>query len=568
MNQKIKNYQSQIFNVFRRFPITVGFAIYTTIAFIALYLLEGSAPNFIENLKIDGHFGLWLTLHPVPAMALAYAIELFEEQRKKRNIPAHIIAQAIWLLILHLNLQLISQNPYESIFAVGFVIIASPFIVPFWKNSNDISLWKFAGQNIKSAAIAALVTAALNASVFFLFYAIGELFDIDFEEKVFVVSAIICWATISPILFLSGISKPGTDLEVQRNKFMANVIYFLFIPVFLLYVAFLYAYGIKIVSMDADYDMVTLFVSIAVISMLVITTIIYPSHFEGKRKLDRILLFVMPILTIPLVIFMTIDVALAFVNEAPDISLSLSAYLTLWYYAIIAITCICTKKKLRWIITSLCIAILFAYATPWSASNISRKIITARLDNILNKYGFSSFPTDCENYFILKEKIKESNSSDISKLEAIRHHISYNFGEKELEKYIPLHVDECAPPKTIEENKFQEIGLSASTLVLKPTSIPSKRSRATIFDNKIEEEFFTLKDSVLTFQITPNQEDSTEKHLYSIPLDTLKNKDSEDGNHNPLILEDSSSTFIVQEFNLTFERDYKALHFKGILYLE
>lgn len=559
MLKKFKKYQNQILHVIGRFPIVVGLAIYATLCFIALYLLNSFPPIFSDRETLDYNLSLWLTLHPVPAMALAYAVSLWNEQKEKRNISAHLVAQISWILAILLAFQFLPQNTLECILGIGFVLLASPFILPFWKNSNDLPLWKFAGQNIKSATTAILATAALNASVFFLLYAIGELFDVNFEENVFVVSAIICWSTVFPILFLSGIPEIKTGKESERNKFISNVIHFLFIPVFLLYIAFLYAYGVKIICMDADYDMVSLFASIAVIAMLVITTIIYPSHYDSGRRIDRMFLVGMPLLTIPLVIFMSVDLVLALVNDNIDVSISSGIYLNLWYYVIIAITCICVKKKLRLIIVSFCLAVLFAYSSPWNIKTITKKILTTQQDNILNKYGFSSFPADCENYLKLKEAFEARNPSDLYKLTSIQHHLASDFDKKELE---------CNAQKPSEKTEETEINLNASTLVTEPVFIPKERSRAIIYDKKIEDEFLEFKDSVASFQIKPIPEDTVTKISYTIPLDTLENRNNNDGIHNPLILEDSISTFVVHKFDFSYSMYNKYLHLKGILFLK
>lgn len=565
MHQKIKNYQNQLAQVFKRFPIVVSFALYMAISFTALYLLDGLPYLWTRHLNFSSRISIWLSLYPIPAMILAYAMKLREETRKKNTARIHLLAQISWAAIILLYIIFPSQHCYEAILSFGFLIIASPFIVPFWKKTSDLALWKFGGENIKSAGISFLVTGALNISILFLIYAIEELFEVDIPTEAPVISSIVCWASIFPILFLAGIPKITEETDVKRSKFAMNVIHFLFIPLFLLYTAFLYAFGIKIIFLDADYDMVSIFASIATLSMLIICTILYPSHFEGNRKVDRILLVAMPLLTLPPNIFMAADTLYSLRNEITEVSLIYCMYLALWYISIVIISSCCTKKKLRFILISFCVGAILASASPLNAYSISKKLTTKNLRNILAKHGYNDLPLNCEQLRKANKEINASGFKESREFEILPYYISSTFGESTLEQYLPSYSSECI---LSEKEDFSPQSFNASSQATRPSAIPPKRSRAIIYNKHVLEDFFIVKDSILSFQITPIPDDTLEKHSFSVPLDTLKNRSEEDGVLYPLILEDSSSTFVVQEFELYYDENYKNLNVHGILYLE
>lgn len=568
MIQKFKKYQNQLALVFKRFPIVIGYVIYATISFICFYQITDNAQLFFEKENLVGKLTTWLLLYPLPAMALAYTMKLMEEVHQKKYIRQHIIAQASWVFIFILYLIFPSDNRAQYLTSIGFLLLASPFIVPFWKKKTDISLWKFGAHNIKSAIISALITGVLNGSIIFLFYAIKELFEVDISEHAFVITAIICWTSIFPILFLAGVPQIETVEDVRRSKFTMNVIHFLFIPVFLLYIAFLYAYGIKIIFFDADYDTVSAFASIATLSMLVICTILYPSHFDSERKIDHKILIGMPLSTLPLVIFMTVDVVHSITTERLETEFVYFLYLALWYYVLITLSCFCTKKKLRFIIISLCTAVILSFWSPLNAVSLSKKSVLKELTDLLNKHGYTEFPLDCQKYQAFYKEIKEGDTTELVNFESLRHYISYEFDKSVIEQYLPPEYSFCREDSEEEKEESKTIGYAASTLVTGPIQIPANRSKAIIYDNKVNEDYVEIKDSVLTFQITPNPDDSTSRHTYTVPLDTLKSREEKDGTQNPLILEDETSTFIIQEFDLLSNMYLRNLSLRGILFLK
>lgn len=568
MLQKFKQYQNQILIAFKRFPVVVGFAIYSAISFITFYLIQES--DILENGYL-GKFLMWLTMYPVPAMFLSYALTLREEVLQTKSPKVHVVAQAIWLFIFYVILQFYPHHLVEcsGLFSsLSLVLIVSPFIVPFWRIPSDLSLWRFLGKNIKALVIGVLTTAILNAAIAFLLFATNTIFDVEIPEKVWVISAIICWAAVFPILFLSSVPDITNDSTVHRKKFATNVIHFLFIPILLLYVAFLYAYGLKIIFLHADYEMVSVFVSIAMVSTLIITTIIYSAHFDSDQKADRVLLKVLPLLALPLMIAQTLDILFEIYSTYTSKEMVFMMYLTIWFFIAIAISMFCTKKKLRYLIMSFCAAFFLSSVGPQSAYSISQKVMVKEFVSFLNQNGYENLPLDCSDFINLRKALNKGDGIDYNKFEDLRSNIASTFGEEEIAKYIPARSYDCFDDEPVEiDSTF--IDLFASNLIINPQPIPKDRNRAIYWDESINENSFDVKNDSLFVELNLTTSDSLPAYHYAIPLDTLKIRNRKDAYENiPVILEDSLSTFVVEYFNLQHGEDGKSLTLRGIVYIK
>ena len=89
----IKKYPSQISTAFKRFPLAVAFAIFTTIAFICIF--ECKAFFSITKFKLL----YWLSIYPIAATMIALTISLVQESRKKFNAIPQVVAGVSWFAI-------------------------------------------------------------------------------------------------------------------------------------------------------------------------------------------------------------------------------------------------------------------------------------------------------------------------------------------------------------------------------------------------------------------------------------------------------------------------------------
>ena len=214
----IKKYPSQISSAFKRFPLAVAFAIFTTIAFICTGEYVVSYRRSIP----DNELSYWLSIYPMAATMIALTISLVQESRKKFGIIPHVVAEAVWLAVsIALTFYFVSTNndtehtyDLETGLFIYTTAFLSIFVAPFFKQKDENGFWVFLMKNAKAAVIAGAISAVLLIAIEGFLFGFFNLFDIKPSSiRPFIYSAIICSCTIFPILFFSGI--PSIDECLQ-----------------------------------------------------------------------------------------------------------------------------------------------------------------------------------------------------------------------------------------------------------------------------------------------------------------------------------------------------------------
>ena len=161
----IKNYPSQISTAFKRFPLAVAFAIFTTIAFI--YVFEGHGSLHYSKLTY------WLSIYPIAATMIAITISLVQESRKKFSAIPHVVAGVSWFVIsialvfcrCSTDFHIDSAYVKATLKFIYTTIFLSLFIAPFFKQKDENGFWVFLMKNAKAAVIAIAISVVLLAAI-------------------------------------------------------------------------------------------------------------------------------------------------------------------------------------------------------------------------------------------------------------------------------------------------------------------------------------------------------------------------------------------------------------------
>ena len=409
MLDAFKKYPSQISSAFRRFPVATGFAFFT---FFALVAGTEITTRFGEEFKdLFWKILLWLGVFPIAAMLISLTTSLVQESLKKHRRDAQLIAGAIWLIISDILIFNLSDDKYARIFGTEFtfysiffiyvIVTLGLFIAPFWKQKDENAFWIFTFKNIKALIVGAVVASILLGSVEALVFAFGQLFDHEFNEKVFLYIFYFCAGFVFPVLYFAGIpSIEECHSETPAlNKFATSTIRFLFFPVLSLAILLFYAYIVKfIVQWDMPKGLVSYFVTGFMIYMLALVTIMYPTRLGTEHTFEKKLLKIFPTACIPLVVMMSVGL-IRRISEYGISELRIYAVIVnIFFYAIIAILLIDKIKcKSRYIAVIFC-ALLFVFTvTPLRASNISHYVWIESIKNTLVENGYTEYPLSKED---------------------------------------------------------------------------------------------------------------------------------------------------------------------------
>ncbi len=566
----IKKYPSQISTAFKRFPLAVAFAIFTTIAFIYVYE-SGHSPT-------EYKFSHWLTIYPIAATMIALSVSLVQESRKKFSVLPHIIAGTIWLAI---SIALVLYYPKNSndigrtyvgmtylfIYTTAFLSI---FVAPFFKQKDENGFWVFLMKNAKAAVVAIAISVVLLIAIDGLLFGFFNLFDIKVSARPFVYSAIISSCTIFPILFFSGI--PSIDDCLQEtpalNKFQTSTNKFIFLPVVSLYILLLYAYIAKIIiQWEMPKGMVSYLVSASMLLMLLRVTLMLPERINPKPSFESKLLKILPAACIPLVILMSVGI----IRRISDYGISEDRYyiaaINIFYYIIIAILLIDKIKcKSRVIAIVFCSMFFILTNGPLSAINVTHRVWMESIKTALAEEGYNKFPLSKDETAEFARRIQDK-SDHKTNIATSRLEILNSRHDKELAQYIPKgDALILISRKSSTNKKVNEFLISAYINNSKNSyfEIPKNATQVNHFYKTFDKEDFEFRNDTLFFQFSPKKLDKT--FNFFVTRQALESKDVR-------FLETEGAKIGVENLNLTlYKKEEKAEHnyfsIRGILFLE
>ena len=560
----IKKYPSQISTAFKRFPLAVAFAIFTTIAFI--YVFES------HILLTDSKLLFWLFFCPIAATMIALTISLVQESRKKFSIIPHVVAEAVWLAVsIALTFYYVSTDnntEHTYVLVTGLFIYTtvflSIFIAPFFKQKDENGFWVFLVKNAKAAVIAGAISVFLLIAINGLLFGFFNLFDIKVSDKPFIYSAIICSCTIFPILFFSGI--PSIDECLQEapalNKFQTSANKFLFLPVISLYIILLYAYIAKIIiQWEMPKGMVSYLVSASMMLMLLRVTLTLPERINPKPSFEKTLLKILPAACIPLVILMSVGI----MRRISDYGISEDRYyitaINIFYYIIIAILLIDKIKcKSRSITIVFCSMFFILTNGPLSAINVTHRVWINSIETALAEEGYNKFPLSLEDSkeFIDRLKAKNTPQTEIV-LERIK---LLEISNKDLAQYIDTDHD----IGLYSSNKNNERVSILKAYIREPKDnyfdIPHNVSKVSYFYKTFRPEDYEFRNDTLFFQLKPQKLDKTFK--FFVTKEVLEQK-------NVRFLETEGAKIGVEKLDVNIIKDDKKesyFNIHGFLFLE
>ena len=560
----IKKYPSQISTAFKRFPLAVAFAIFTTIAFI--YVFES------HSLLTDSKLLFWLFFYPIAATMIALTISLVQESRKKFSIIPHVVAEAVWLAVsIALTFYYVSTDnntEHTYVLVTGLFIYTtvflSIFIAPFFKQKDENGFWVFLVKNAKAAVIAGAISVFLLIAINGLLFGFFNLFDIKVSDKPFIYSAIICSCTIFPILFFSGI--PSIDECLQEapalNKFQTSANKFLFLPVISLYIILLYAYIAKIIiQWEMPKGMVSYLVSASMMLMLLRVTLTLPERINPKPSFEKTLLKILPAACIPLVILMSVGI----MRRISDYGISEDRYyitaINIFYYIIIAILLIDKIKcKSRSIAIVFCSMFFILTNGPLSAINVTHRVWINSIETALAEEGYNKFPLSLEDSkeFIDRLKAKNTPQTEIV-LERIK---LLEISNKDLAQYIDTDHD----IGLYSSNKNNERVSILKAYIREPKDnyfdIPQNVSKVSYFYKTFRQEDYEFRNDTLFFQLKPQKLDKTFK--FFVTKEVLEQK-------NVRFLETEGAKIGVEKLDVNIIKDDKKesyFNIHGFLFLE
>lgn len=377
----IKQLWDAIRSVLIRFPFPLFYAFSGTVC--ALLLTYDNVFSNVREVLIKGvyisNLGLCLSL----ALALYSEVNPLSI-KKKLILNIGIIALLAFLFVW--------LNPFireTDVFVLGILCFAAHLLVAiaaFPHPQQNIGFWQLNKNFFLRFAAAVLYGGVLYIGLAIALASIKELFNVLWDYEIYLRLWIIIIGLFTTTFFLSGISKPLQQLNLEYNypKGLKIFTQYVLIPLSSIYLVILLSYELKIIlNGTLPRGMVSnLILGYAVFGMLSLL-LVHPLKDLEEHKWIKWYSKSFYLLMIPLLVLLFLAVYVRISTYGVTEGRYILCCLALWLSFITVYFLIKGQNQIRVIPISLVILSLIMVIGPWGMSVVSKKSQQKRLERLL-----------------------------------------------------------------------------------------------------------------------------------------------------------------------------------------
>lgn len=335
--------------------------------------------------------------------------------------------------------------------ATGILIaLAAP--IRFWRGEN--AYWIYLKNLITAVVVAGLYSLVLCIALSLARAALVNLFQIESPGFSYEDIAIVCFVALLSLLFVAVIPDQKEQEEAgPAPAFIKPIVVFVFLPLSILYIGILYAYGFRMLLLgEWPRGWVTYLVFSAAILTIVTYIICHPMRDERQTfvRLTRHCLF--PAL-LPLTIIQLMSIGMRIsqhgytFNRVVVLSLGIWLLLTTIYQVFIK------KKTLMWFPLSFLAFTMWVLFSPWSGFELDKQERKNKIREVLQ-----SFEPPLE-MIPEKSNVIKLGSEKVQELSAAIMDAAYMHGISAVEQFIPDSCLLIVKEKVVSEDYYTSIAL-------------------------------------------------------------------------------------------------------------
>ena len=236
--------------------------------------------------------------------------------------------------------------------AVICLLLTLMFILPFFREKDDIVSWNLTIISISNAGIAILTPHLMLAGICLLIASLKALFGLTLDEKWYLTIWSLCCIGLSTILFLG--LFPSIERKINRTPivsvFLEKIIHFLFLPLLGIYLVVLYVYAAKIlIQWELPDGWVSILTTTLMMGYIGIVFLLYPSTQSEKNRLKQQIARWLPRLILPILFLMSVGIIRRFNDYGITINRLYILTLNIWFYIVCIGTIFNKNKRIHWI---------------------------------------------------------------------------------------------------------------------------------------------------------------------------------------------------------------------------
>ncbi len=371
-----------------RFPFTLISSLIAVV--IGIYLVENEG----EILNIFPYINVMLCA--ALGIPLFFCINVFTDKLKLEKQKSLLIKFGGILLLGGLYFTLPNSEetantslPYirYAIYNVALHLIVS--FAPYLQQKQINGFWQYNRMLFTRFVLSVIYSGFLYLGIILALGALDLLFDVDIHDKLFAEIWIFIAGFFNTWFFVSGMPNDYDELDkIEHYPFGLKVFtQYILLPLLMLYLLILYAYGAKIIALwDWPKGVVSyLIVCVAVLGIFTFL-LIYPFGKKEEdswiKKFSKAYYFIL----LPLVALLFIAITM----RLGDYGITINRYVILMLGVWLTLVCvyfIIGKTNIKFIPVSLSIMIVLMSFGPWSMFNVSERSQVNRLKHILEENG-------------------------------------------------------------------------------------------------------------------------------------------------------------------------------------
>lgn len=379
--------QEESLRAAHRFPLSLLSAILATL--LSVYLVEKE--TFEDNLPL-----LHLLLTLALGIPLFFTIEILAE-KIQLGFGKKILFWGVGIVTLILiylsfpadNFPGNTRAPYIRYLVYNLALHLTVSFVPFLEKGKLEGFWNYNKTLFIRIVLAVFFSQVISTGITLAFGALDLLFDIKTDPKTYSEIFILTYGIFNTWYFLAGIPK-DFDKESSTGTYPKGLkifTQFILIPLLILYLAILYAYGAKIIfTWDWPRGIVTyLIIAISVLGIFT-NLLLFPYQKEKEGGWIKGFYKAFYYLLIPLTALLFIAIWIRIEDYGLTVNRYIIVLMGIWL-GIISLYFILGFKSIKTIPISLAVAMILASFGPWGMFSWSEKNQVKRLENILTESG-------------------------------------------------------------------------------------------------------------------------------------------------------------------------------------
>ncbi len=363
----IKHKITEFYPVVKRFPVPVFMALVSTIL-ITIIIGQNDVNRTLLKLIFAAGLGI----------SLGTAAHLYAESRSDKPILklvlpviAIVLTVAFYILIINVDVDYMGFGiKYMVLHLMGILLVS---VAAYYNRYGVDSFAKFNSEMFLHLIESIFASLILYGALAMAMLALDKLFGVNIKGDYYFKLMVWIAGIFNTLYIFSGIDKDlsMSSFSVRGNRFYRILTQYILIPVTLIYMVILYAYGIKTLLGGG---LTESWVSVLTLWFFVVGIFTYLMNYQyrehGSPLSKTYLRWFFPI-SLPLIALL---LWISYKNIAQIGVLPTNYYtalLTVWILGV-AIYMIASKKDdIRWISVSLLVVGLFSLVGPWSFENVS-----------------------------------------------------------------------------------------------------------------------------------------------------------------------------------------------------